>query len=461
MTSPRQIVVVVAVASVITTAVIALVPGLHFAYRNPDLHVALVTSEALIAMLAAFLVAGRYGRVRRLDDLVLSIALSIMALSNLLFAAGPAVFGSDTSRFSTWSALSGRLLGAIAFAAAALAPATRVHAWRRRGFISALAVGAVLGLIALVVGALGDSLPRGVVEADAESSGRIRLEGHWAVITGQILGLAAYVVAAAGFTARAQRTGDRLLAWLAVGAALAAAGRLNYSLYPSTFTELVYTGDMFRLAFYLVVLGGAVSEIQSYWSSMATTAALDERRRIARDLHDSVAQELHSIHRNLYWLDREDEVVERLRASTRRGLAASRRAISALSQGPERPLAEALADATRTVAERERAQIVLDLANDVQLGPAESEALIQIASEAVANAARHARGTTIRVELQGGEHVRLRVSDDGPGFEPDAAQRTAIGGFGMTAMRERAESIDAQLNVRSELGAGTRVEVVL
>ena len=460
MSSPRQIVLVAGV-SLAATAVIALVPGLHFAYRNPDLHVALLTAEALIAMLAAFLVAGRYRRVRQLSDLVLTLALSLMALSNLLFAAVPAVFGSDTSRFSTWSALSGRLLGAILFAVAALVPVVRVRAWRRRALAGAVAVAVVLAAIALIVAALGDSLPRGVVEADAEASGRIRLEGHWAVIGGQVVGLIAYVIAAAGFAARAQRTGDRLLEWLAVGSVLAAAGRLNYSLYPSTFTELVYTGDMFRLAFYLVVLAGAVGEIQSYWSTMAANAALEERRRIARELHDSVAQELHSIHRNLYWLDREDEVVDRLRASTRRGLAASRRAISALSQGPDRPLAEALADAARTVAERERAQVVLDLAGDVDLGPAAGEALVQIVSEAVANAARHARGATIRVELRSGDRVMLRVSDDGPGFAAASDGPPTMGGFGLVAMRERAESVGAHLQVSSHPGAGTSVEVVL
>ncbi len=460
MSSPRQIVFIAAL-SVAATAVIALVPGLHFAYRNPDLHVALVTTEALIALLAAFLVAGRYDRVRHLNDLVLSVALLLMALSNLLFAAAPAVFGSDTSRFSTWSALSGRLIGAIVFAAAALVPVVRVRAWRQWALTSAVAVTIVLAAIALTVAALGDSLPRGVVEADAEASGRVRLEGHWAVIGNEILALIAYVIAAVGFTVRARRTGDRLLGWLAIGAALAAASRLNYTLYPSSFSELVYTGDMFRLAFYLVVLGGAVSEIQSYWSSMAANAAFEERRRIARDLHDSVAQELHSIHRNLYWLDREDEVVDRLRASTRRGLAASRRAISALGQGPDRPLAEALADAARTVAERERAQVVLDLVDDVELGPAEGEALVQIVSEAVANAARHARGATIRVELRGGDRVTLRVSDEGPGFEVAGDGPPAMGGYGLVTMRERAESIGGQLEIRSQPGAGTSVEVVL
>src|SRR5215207_8773394 len=77
-------------AAAITVA-IAVLPSLHFAYRNPDLHVALLTAEALVAMLTAYLVFGRLDRRRRLDDLVLCAAFAVMAASNLLFAALPAI----------------------------------------------------------------------------------------------------------------------------------------------------------------------------------------------------------------------------------------------------------------------------------------------------------------------------------------------------------------------------------
>jgi signal transduction histidine kinase len=454
----RPAVVATAGVSAAVTVLSAEVPGLDVPYRNPDLHLALLVAEALIAMLSAYLVLGRFRRRRMLDDLVLCAALVALATSNLLFAAVPAVVGSDTSVFSTWSALLGRLLGAALFAAAAVVPSRRLRLSRRQLLAVWVGVGAVLGAIAAGVGWFEPRLASGV-EVMPGSSARPQLDGAVAVLVAQALAFGLLTVAAIGFTARAERTGDALLGWLAVGAVLGATARMNYLLYPSVFTEYVYLGDAFRLLSYIVVLLAALSEIRSYWRSLAENAVLAERQRIARELHDGLAQELASIARNLQWLADDDRFAARARASAERAIAESRRAVAALADRHTGPLDCALAAAAQQIGKREGVRVVVSVDDTVQLPAAEHDAVVRIASEAVANAARHGRADVIRVEVTGGRRPRLRVEDSGRGFDASADQRA--GHYGLRSMRERAEAIGADFRLESRVGEGTRVEVQL
>jgi signal transduction histidine kinase len=447
-----------AVAGAVTTA-IAVAPGLHFAYRNPDLHVALLTAEALIALLVAYLVLGRFRRRRALDALVLCLAFAVMAVSNLLFAALPAVVGSDTSVFSTWSASLGRLLGATLLAAAALVPSRRVRLSSGTVLAVWAGVGALLAMITVAVGWFEPRLPSGVEVAPAETSGRPQLEGAPAVLAAQVVAFGLLAVAAIGFTVRAERTRDALLGWLAIGTVLSAAARANYFLYPSLFTEYVYTGDAFRLLFYLIVLVAASSEIRSYWRGIAEGAALAERQRIARELHDGLAQELTSVWRNLHWLDEDDRFVARARSSAERAIAESRRAVATLADVHVGPLDVALTEAARMIATREGAQVVVSVDGAVRLAAAQRDAVVMIASEAIANAARHGQADVVRVEVTGGRRPRLRIEDSGRGFDPTAAPRP--GHYGLRTMHERAGAIGAELRLDSRAGEGTRVEVLL
>jgi signal transduction histidine kinase len=293
----------------------------------------------------------------------------------------------------------------------------------------------------------------------AGSSGRPQLDGTVAVLAAQALGCGLLTVAAIGFTARADRTGDALLGWLAVGAILSGAARLNYLFYPSVFTEYVYLGDAFRLVSYVVIVLAALSEIRSYWRSIAENAVLAERQRIARDLHDGLAQELASIARNLQWLPDTDRFAARARASAERALAESRRAVVALSDRHAGPLDAALVAAAREIGEREGARVVVSVDETVQLPAAQRDAVVMIASQAMVNAARHGHADVIRVEVTGGRRPRLLVEDSGRGFDASAHRRD--GHYGLRMMRERAEAVGADFRLESRAGHGTRVEVLL
>jgi signal transduction histidine kinase len=201
-------------------------------------------------------------------------------------------------------------------------------------------------------------------------------------------------------------------------------------------------------------------EIWSYWRALSEAAVLEERQRIACELHDGLAQELAYLARNLDSLSgaADENCLTRLRRAVERAQLESRRAISALAAPNGQPFEVALAEAVTELAERYHVELDLDLTSDIRLSAARREALVRIACEAVTNAARHsgARRVDLRLERDG-SGVRLWVSDKGHGFDTAAPG----GGFGLTSMRERARSVGGELLVSSAPGQGSQVRVAV
>ena len=445
----------------VATACIVFVPSLHFAYRQHELHVGFETAAALIGLLAAYLLLGRFRQTHALDDLALFAAFSVFALVNLFFAALPTmVTGTSSNALSTWAALSGRLLGALLLAVAAFVPRGKRLVRKRAGLRTFLGSAAVLAVAAILLSAFSGHLPSGVdAQVTPEESVRPRLDTHTTVLVVQLTAMGFLALAAIGFLRRAAERRDEFLAWLAVASVFAAFSRLNYFLYPSLYTEWVYSGDVFRLLFYATVLVAALREIASYWRAAAAAAVLEERRRIARDLHDGLAQELAFVRRNLNRLDPDDPVVAHTRRGADRALIEARRGIAVLTDDVDQPLDVLLAETAREVAEREGASVALSLAPQVRVTPEQREALLRIVSEAITNAARHGGARLVRVALEGGDRIRVRVTDTGSGFEPDAVNTR--GHFGLASMRERAEALGGEVRISSRPGEGAEVEVVL
>jgi signal transduction histidine kinase len=223
---------------------------------------------------------------------------------------------------------------------------------------------------------------------------------------------------------------------------------------------------------------------------------LDERQRMAREIHDTLAQGLAGIITQLeaagratapsgpaepagQWRHHFDSAIRLARES----LSEARRSVQALQ--PE-PLEMArLPDALAEVAERWSARSgvaaqVTTTGNARPMRPEIEVALLRTAQEALANVAKHARATRVGLTLSYMEdEVALDVRDDGVGFEPapDAARRDAVaagrelalarapgagvaqpsGGFGLTAMRQRVEGLAGTLEIESEIGTGTAI----
>ena len=196
---------------------------------------------------------------------------------------------------------------------------------------------------------------------------------------------------------------------------------------------------------------------------LATAAVLAERRRLAREIHDGMAQDLAFIVQQAESLDGGDGTAEglaQIATAARRALDESRVAIGDLMRPAGEPLADALSRVADEASGRWGASTETHTAPGLELSPPRREALLRIAGEAVTNAARHARSRRIVVEL--GEHpvLQLRVRDDGVGFDP--ASTEGLGGHhGITGMRARAEQLGGRLRIASSPGQGTEVVVSL
>lgn len=454
---PRTFAAAVA-ASTLVTVLVATLPVLHFAYRAPALHVALETAASLIALLATFLVFGRLRRRARLNELVLAAAFVLLTLSSVLFALLAAFPRSSLQQGGDWGAGIGSMLALVLLAAAAVAPRRPFQPRRHLGALTTLGI-AVLAALAGLSALLSSTPLSATVTVTPRSTAFPDFHAPAAVLPLHVIAAVAGAVAALGFMRRSARQGDPFFTWLALGATLAAFSRINYALYPTRYTDWVYVGDGFRLAFYLVLLLGGMSEISSYWRSMSELAVLEERRRIARDLHDGLAQEIAYLGRNLRAAGPlEGDRLERLRRAADRAELESRRAVGVLSTPPGEPLEVVLARAVEEVADRFGADLDLDLASGVHVSPARTECLLRIACEAVGNAARHSGERRIALDLERvGAGVRLRIADGGRGFDPAGP----TDGFGLVSMRERARSVGGLLRIDSAPGRGTTVEVAL
>jgi signal transduction histidine kinase len=450
--------IVAALAGVVAT-LLAFVE-VDLAYEKPGLRVALETAAALIATVVAYLLAGRFRRSGKLSDVVLAAALAVFALSNLWFGALPTAAFAEIPEVALWAWVGGHVLGAALFAAAAFVPPLHV---RRRGRVVVGAFVGAAGTLGLLLGMLALAPePPATVERPAGAGGAVDLTSHPLVVAAHIVTTVAFAAAAVGFARRREGTGDAFLHWVAAGAILAAFARLDYAFHPSLYSSWVYTGDVFRLLFYVCLLGGAAREIAGYWRGLADAAVLEERRRMARDLHDGAAQELAFIVRRARRLAAAtpgDELAQ-LAAAAQRALDDSRRAIAALVRPVDEPLDVALAAAAEDVAARTGAHVALDLESGADASPDVREALLRIATEAVGNAARHAHADVVRVELEAGRPLRLRVVDDGAGFDVSSASASNTR-FGLTSMRDRAARIGAELEIRSAPGHGTEVRVLV
>jgi two-component system NarL family sensor kinase len=199
-------------------------------------------------------------------------------------------------------------------------------------------------------------------------------------------------------------------------------------------------------------------------------ARADERARLARDVHDTLAQGLTAIalqiESGLAGLPRHDRARTALTRAldvTRQSLDDARRSIRQLrsSTAADRPLAEALALLSRrfTAESGVRVDVDIDAAGGGTVPPEVETELYQIASEALANVRRHAGvgEAALRLAVERGR-VRLIVSDSGRGFRTRAARRR---GFGLLGIEERARAVGGRATIRSTPGRGTTITVTV
>jgi signal transduction histidine kinase len=436
---------VAAACSLLATVAVPLVAPLRFAYPAPSLHVALETGTAMIGLVATAIVVRGWRDRPRLDRLIVAAGLAVMAVTSAALAAMLAISPGEGPRGIV--ALTGMLVGTLLVAAGAFAPAQPLLRPRAAAF-------AMAGVV--VAGLVAATLPvefvleqwRGQDRRPGTDMTRALLSQPLAAIVLQMTMAVGLAAAAVGLTGRGIRMEDAFERRLGLAALFFAFSLLLYALLPPVTHEWVHLGDGLRLLFCVVLLWAAVLEVTS---AVAARAAARERRRIARDLHDGIAQELAFIRRRAERLDAEEIVV-----AAERALEDSRWAIEHLARAPDEPLDRVLARHAAVIAARTGVAVTFAHRGASEpVGPEVSEALARILGEAVANA-RHGNATLVHVELST-TPLRLRVIDDGTGFDVGASRA----GFGLDGMRERAALVGAELSVRSGPGAGTEVAVEL
>ncbi|MFJ1761902.1 sensor histidine kinase [Amycolatopsis sp. NPDC088138] len=191
---------------------------------------------------------------------------------------------------------------------------------------------------------------------------------------------------------------------------------------------------------------------------------LDERQRMAREIHDTLAQGLTGIVTQLQAADREDgpardRRLAQVRDLARDSLSEARRAVQALRPEPlaGSRLPEALSELAGRVTRTSGVSVHTETTGEVRpLQPEVEVTLYRVAQEALANAEKHAKASRIGLTLSySDEVVLLDVVDDGVGFSPgDRGDGT---GFGLEAMRHRVQRVAGTLSVESAPGGGTAV----
>jgi signal transduction histidine kinase len=197
-------------------------------------------------------------------------------------------------------------------------------------------------------------------------------------------------------------------------------------------------------------------------------AALRERERIARDMHDELGHTLVALSVQLEALQRLLKVdperawlqIEAMKQQTRESMAALRRTLAGL-RAPQlggQALSQALRQCCAALAERAGLSVVCRVDDGVDhLSPALAEVVWAVAQEMLANVERHAKARHVTLEcLAQPDGLCLRVSDDGVGCDPQALERP--GHYGMRGMRERVTGVGGALRVQAAPGAGMTVE---
>jgi signal transduction histidine kinase len=426
-------------------------PGLRTQYDEPQLRLVLTTTTALAGMLVALLAAVRFSVEGRRTDLLLASGFFVSSLSAAVFFVGPMLGGGTLERPEGWAAIAGGLFGQVLVAAAPFLPGRSRS--RDRAIVNGVAAAAlVLAASWLLLHAASRSLPALAPAPDASQP--FDLTSTFAL---QAL---IELVAVVGWGLRYRQRGDDLARWLALGFTLQLFASLHLIRAPLDGTTYVAESDfLIVLSFGLMLLGTARAILAAEFGR----AVAEERARVAREIHDGLAQYLFAVSTHAQMLSSgasTEEIVPQLRQAATLAQQEARFAILALSSASgTAPFDAALRRYVEILTADGSLDVELEVDPTIRLAPDEQIEIFRIVQEGLANVRKHAQATrawvTIAQRGSGERHVTIR--DDGAGFD-DGHTPT---GQGLRNMQARAESIQGGFSLRTGPGRGTALEVVL
>lgn len=229
-------------------------------------------------------------------------------------------------------------------------------------------------------------------------------------------------------------------------------------------TVLWYTALNFIIIYVIVYLNerevSAHREVVALQADLKELAVVEERNRLAREIHDGLGASLSSLiiqSEYLMQLARDEPLrseIRELKASAEESIEELRRSLRMMRDDFD--LGAGVADYVKTFGERIQRPIHFEQSGAAaRLSPDAQLAVFRVLQECLSNAARHAEASRIDVRLScTPERVELSVKDDGKGFDPTAPRQ---GHYGLLNLRERARKIGGEVLIESSSGAGTRI----
>lgn len=486
-----------AIILLLATVAFAAIGSLRFAIFAPQLDLALNTLASVGAIAVATLGYARFREGGGFGSLLEASAFLVLATASSANTLA-IVTGIDSSLGLTlgdpgqmplyfWSAA--RLVSAGLLAAGAIPRSARriEAAGHPRALLWLPTAGLVVGCAALWLArdqmpVLVDRITLGQLADESFSS--VPLPG---INTGILVldGAAAILLIAAivGYTRSTARPTGVPRPFLVVGLVIAVYSQVHFILYPAVYSGLVSTGDALRIAFYVVLVGGiqagtradlqalrsANAQLRLFAASEADRTAIAERARLARELHDGLAQDLWTTKLEFDRLSTLigargtpiAEQLERVGRTLASAVGEARDAVGALRSGFDAGLSFADELPRRLDAFADRTGYLVDLEQDPQaahLPGVLAADVLRIVEEAMHNVQKHADATRIRVVVRfRDDELIVSVDDNGRGFNTT----TTPPGHGLTGMRERASLLGGRLEVVSAPGDGTSVQLHL
>jgi signal transduction histidine kinase len=399
-----------------------------------------IAGMAVLAGAIAALLRAR--RTRATSDLALAIAIWLAALTSLLLAAltlEPAISTSTVE----WLAVPMRV-GSGGLLLAAGRPA--IGARRLPGLpalvLLVIGVTAALSLIGLLLGSLTSA---GVPD---------RLQLATAVL---------YLAGALTVWRRAQRLQSSALKWFAAGAASLSLTRVTFTLFGTPVGHWLSPGDAMRLVTGMLLLMAVRAEVLARAKETLETRIEQERHRLAREIHDGMAQELAFIvsqSRRLIGRGADVTTLELLAQAGQNALADARRTIYDLKRTPTKAFSAAIVERAWQMTARAGLELDVEVEGEASVGAEAQHVVLRVVEEAVSNVARHGQASSVSIKIRTSEQrLIVRIADNGCGFDPRDSRRRR--GFGLTSMTQRMESLGGRLRLESAPGQGTMVEAMV
>jgi signal transduction histidine kinase len=477
-------------------------PSLSFGLLDRSTEVAINSLTLLAAASLAALALARYRESGRLAGLFQSSAfllLGWLALINVAIIVSKVELrfglslGGEPEQLPIYVTTIARLMAGtilVIGGAAALNVVRRAPRVRRTLLMPAVALTVVTAVLYLVRSQLPnfDSLlpafvgPEGIKAMIDEPS----FSGPLPDVTGlavliQAISVGIYLVGALFYRRSYLRDGPVADGYLALAMLIGAFAEIHFLFYPGVYAGLVTTSDALRLAFFVVLLLGINAESRSDLRALrvayaaldrlrlseAERATLEERTRVARELHDGLAQDLWFAklkHERLVpfvpdeQLGLASEVTEALDSA----IAEAKQAVQTMRAEDDRDvsLEELLGRAVNDFAGRSGVRADFSAADlPRSLTPRTQVEVLRVLQEALTNVRKHADATVVRVNAEVGDgQLQLSVVDNGRGFRPG---ETSGDGVGMQGMKERARLMGGELRVVSEPSAGTALHLTV